>query len=116
MQRLFSTFPGQWPGVGLLLLRLVVGIGAGIQGATYLVNTKAPASTAYAAAALAIASGASLLIGFVTPGATTVAGLSFVVLASPSAGSGAGLFLERPGALALAVVAKEQTQIERAHV
>lgn len=25
MQRLFSTFPGSWPGLGLLLLRLTVG-------------------------------------------------------------------------------------------
>ncbi len=25
MQRLFSTFPGSWPGLGLLLLRLTIG-------------------------------------------------------------------------------------------
>jgi uncharacterized membrane protein YphA (DoxX/SURF4 family) len=105
LQRLFSTFPGQWPGVGLLLLRLVVGVGAGVQGGTYFVNAEAPAITTQAAAALAIVSGASLLIGFLTPGATTVAGLAFVMLASPSGAPAAGLFLDRPGALSLALVA-----------
>ena len=104
MQRTLSTFPGQWPGVGLLLLRLVVGITAGLQGGTYLLNTDAPASTTQAAAAVAIAGGASLIIGFMTPGATTVAGVALLILASSSPGS-AGLFLDRPGALSLALVA-----------
>jgi uncharacterized membrane protein YphA (DoxX/SURF4 family) len=105
LQRLFSTFPGQWPGVGLLLLRLVVGTGAGVQGGTYLANAAAPDIARQAAAAVAIASGAALLIGFVTPGATVTAGLAFVILALPSAGPAAGLFLDRPGALSLALVA-----------
>lgn len=26
MQRLFSTFPGSWPGLGLLILRITVGL------------------------------------------------------------------------------------------
>jgi uncharacterized membrane protein YphA (DoxX/SURF4 family) len=89
----------------LLLLRLVVGITAGLQGGTYLLNTDAPASTTQAAAAVAIAGGASLIIGFMTPGATTVAGVALLILASSSPGSAGGLFLDRPGALSLALVA-----------
>ena len=68
-------------------------------------NAEAPAITMHAAAALAIVSGASLLIGFLTPGATTVAGLAFVMLAFASGAPAAGLFLDRPGALSLALVA-----------
>jgi hypothetical protein len=105
LQRLFSTFPGRWPGVGLLLLRLVVGTGAGVQGGTYLATATAPDITTQAAAAVAIASGASLVLGFVTSGATATAGLAFVILALPSAGPAARLFLDRPGALSLALVA-----------
>jgi len=105
LQRLFSTFPGRWPGVGLLLLRLVVGTGAGVQGGTYLATATAPDITTQAAAAVAISSGASLVLGFVTSGATATAGLAFVILALPSAGPAARLFLDRPGALSLALVA-----------
>jgi uncharacterized membrane protein YphA (DoxX/SURF4 family) len=105
LQRLFSTFPGRWPGVGLLLLRVVVGVTAGIQGGTFLVNAAAPAVTTRAVAMLAIASGASLVVGFFTPGATALAGLSLVILAGALPGPAAGLFLDRPGALSLSLVA-----------
>jgi uncharacterized membrane protein YphA (DoxX/SURF4 family) len=65
-------------------------------------NVEVPAPTTRGAAVLAIASGTTLLIGFLTPGATTVAALAFVTLAWASP---AGVFLDRPGALSLAVVA-----------
>jgi uncharacterized membrane protein YphA (DoxX/SURF4 family) len=65
-------------------------------------NAEAPATTTRGAAVLAIASGTTLLIGFLTPAATTVAALAFVTLAW---GSPAVVFLDRPGALSLAVVA-----------
>jgi uncharacterized membrane protein YphA (DoxX/SURF4 family) len=70
-----------------------------------LVNVEAPAITMHAAAALAIVSGASLVLGLLTPGATIVAGLAFVMLASASGAPAAGVFLDRPGALSLALVA-----------
>jgi len=65
LQRLFSTFPGGWPGVGLLLLRVAVGTVIVAQGALYLAG--AAAFSVWLAGLLAIASGASLLLGFLTP-------------------------------------------------
>jgi uncharacterized membrane protein YphA (DoxX/SURF4 family) len=65
LQRLFSTFPGGWPGVGLLLLRVAVGAIIAVQGALYLAG--AAAFSVWIAGFLAIASGASLLLGFLTP-------------------------------------------------
>jgi uncharacterized membrane protein YphA (DoxX/SURF4 family) len=105
LQRLFPTFPGRWPGVGLLLLRVVVGVTAGVQGGAYLVNAEAAAVAPRTAAVLAIASGASLLIGYLTSGATALAGLSLVMLAAASPVPAAGPFLNRPGALSVALVA-----------
>ena len=93
------------PGVGLLLLRLVVGITAGLQGGTYLLNTRRSRPARRKPQPRSIAGGASLIIGFMTPGATTVAGLALLILASSSPGSAGGLFLDRPGALSLALVA-----------
>ena len=68
-------------------------------------NAEAPAITTRGAAVLAIASGATLLIGFLTPAATTVAGFAFVTLAWTSPIPAASVFLDRPGALSLALVA-----------
>lgn len=65
LQRLFSTFPGGWPGVGLLLLRVAVGAIIAVQGTLYLAG--AAALSVWIAGLLAIASGASLLLGFLTP-------------------------------------------------
>jgi uncharacterized membrane protein YphA (DoxX/SURF4 family) len=62
---LFSTFPGGWPGVGLLLLRVAVGTIIALQGSLYLAG--AAALSVWIAGLLAIASGASLLLGFLTP-------------------------------------------------
>jgi uncharacterized membrane protein YphA (DoxX/SURF4 family) len=90
--------------VGLLLLRVVVGVTTGVQGGTYLVNAEASALTT-AAAVVAIASAASLLIGLFTPAATALAGLSLVILAGASPLPAARLFLDRPGAVSLALVA-----------
>ncbi len=60
MQRLFSTFPGGVPGVGLLLLRAVVGGWSILHGGIP-----------------AIAAGGLLAIGFLTP---LAAGLSVAIL------------------------------------
>jgi putative oxidoreductase len=65
MQRLFSTFPGAWPGVGLLLLRLALGT-AVIHDA--LQALQRPGSSAMLIPALAELFGAALLIvGLCTP-------------------------------------------------
>lgn len=61
LQRLFSAFPGGWPGVGLFLLRAAVGLVALIQGGFYL-------SGGYSALGLfGLAAGGALLAGFLTP-------------------------------------------------
>ena len=67
LQRLFSTFPGGWPGVGLLLLRAAVGITAGLQGAVWLTEVGSPSLRTPALGLMAVAGGASLLLGFLTP-------------------------------------------------
>ena len=74
MRRLFSTFARGWPGVGLLLLRLVVGI-ALIGGAVAKLNSS-PSFQLSALCVLAIGLAPLLLAGLWTP----VAGTLVVVL------------------------------------
>lgn len=65
MQRLFSTFPGGWPGVGLLVLRLaaaiplMIGLRPELQGL--------PHAASFALHVIAIVAGIFLLAGFWTP-------------------------------------------------
>lgn len=71
LQRLFSTFAGGWPGVGLLLLRLLTGAALlyfGIVGAT-----EVRSSTMIALQIVAAAAGILLLIGLWTPAAGALA-------------------------------------------
>ena len=75
LQRLFSTFPRGWPGVGLLLLRAVVGATAAIQGTYYLANGDNPAILTLIVAMLMVVGGASLVMGLLTPLAGVVTGL-----------------------------------------
>ena len=70
MRRLFSTFARGWPGVGLLLLRLVVGIVL-IWRAVEKLSSTAPIY-ATAVHAIAISAGLLLLIGLWTPVAGAV--------------------------------------------
>jgi uncharacterized membrane protein YphA (DoxX/SURF4 family) len=79
LQRLFATFPTGSPGVGLLVLRLVVALSLVVHGAACLgrdstLGTSAVAVTAALTAAL-------LLIGLLTPLAGSVAALTSVGLA-----------------------------------
>ena len=74
MRRLFSTFARGWPGVGLLLLRLVVGIALAWRAIDKLSST-APINV-IAVLAIAISAGLLLLIGLWTP----VAGAAVVLI------------------------------------
>jgi putative oxidoreductase len=65
VQRLFSIFPGGWPGGGLLILRLVTGGILVMHGATEFVPAAGWSSTA--TAAVQIVSGLFLLLGLWTP-------------------------------------------------
>ncbi len=81
MQRLFCAFPAGRPGAGLLLLRSAVGLTAVLNGAVWLAggNQTAAALSSLVAGALAVASGALLLLGFLTPIAASVSGLGIAV-------------------------------------
>ena len=75
MQRLFSTFPSGWPGAGLLLLRLCLGITL-----IHIGFVTFPSSAADAIAivenVIAIAAGLLVLAGFWTPLAGGLAALA----------------------------------------
>jgi hypothetical protein len=64
---LFSTFPGGWPGIGLLLLRAAIGVTTIIQGGLYLSEPDNLTLGTGTVGAVAIASGTLLLSGFLTP-------------------------------------------------
>jgi uncharacterized membrane protein YphA (DoxX/SURF4 family) len=70
-----STFPGGWPGVGLLLLRAAVGVVIVVQGAVCLVEGVNLKLGAWLIDVLAIACGVSLLAGFLTSLASILASL-----------------------------------------
>jgi putative oxidoreductase len=65
MQRLYTTFPNEWPGTGLLLLRLAEGIPSVVDGA--MNAWKSAATLAVIPHAIDIVSGLLLLIGLWTP-------------------------------------------------
>jgi putative oxidoreductase len=65
LQRLFSTFPNSWPGVGLLLLRLCLCIALLYFGIAGLSNPSE--ATAVAQELIAAAGGILLLAGLWTP-------------------------------------------------
>ena len=75
LQRFFCTFPSQWPGVGLLLLRAIVGATAVVQGGMCLADRSTLTLASLIAGFLSITSGAFLLIGFLTPLAGLMVGL-----------------------------------------
>ena len=103
MQRYFSTFPGSLPGVGLLLLRIVVGGGATIQGVVSLRQPSELSVLMWIGAVLAVVSGLAVLAGFVTPASGVVAGLStFAIVVMRVAPAGPG-FIDPFAALILAI-------------
>src|ERR1700755_1409341 len=67
LQRLFSAFPGGWPGGGLLLLRVAIGVTAAVQGREYLTDPGGGSFEAWLAGSIVMASGVAPLIGFLTP-------------------------------------------------
>jgi uncharacterized membrane protein YphA (DoxX/SURF4 family) len=81
LERLFSTFLRGRPGIGLLLLRVALGIAAVSQGVLCLPGTSGSSSLSWSQWTLALAliiSGAALVVGCLTPLAGFVAGLYFL--------------------------------------
>ena len=81
LQRLCSTFPGGAPGIGLLLLRVAVGVAAVAVGAQYLRGSSGPTWAKWLLGPLLTTSGAALAIGFLTPYGGLLVGLSFLGIA-----------------------------------
>src|SRR5205807_2527387 len=92
VQRMFSAFPDGRPGVGLLLLRLAAGLTAIAQGAVHLTHTSSPAFGVWAIGYIAIASGAGVLVGFLTPGTGIALGLTIPLFWFPVRAE--GVFLD----------------------
>jgi len=76
LQRIFfSTFPGGWPGAGLLLLRAAVGLTVVVGGGSYLAAPRDPTPVTWAVGLLAIAVGLSIQVGFLTSASGILIGL-----------------------------------------
>ena len=78
MQRLFSTFPEGWPGIGLAFLRVVAAIPTVRQSLARLVGVQPPVATLEVVAASAAL---FLLAGLWTPVAGIVIGVAELSLA-----------------------------------
>jgi hypothetical protein len=81
LQRLYSTFPGGNPGLGLLLLRVAVGFSAAAQGVFYLSGPSNPSPGKWILGLVLIVSGMALTAGFFTPAAGVLLGLCFLGIA-----------------------------------
>lgn len=64
LQRLFSIFPANWPGLGLLILRLTIGTTFVVHGISIEQNAALPKLLVAVAAALA---GTLMIVGLWTP-------------------------------------------------
>ena len=84
MRRLYSTFADSWPGVGLLLMRLVGGAALVVRAHSTLGGS--PWITETLASACLASSGILLIPGLWTPIAGTVA--AFIVLGQMLTGAG----------------------------
>jgi hypothetical protein len=106
VQRFFSTFPGRWPGVGLLLLRTLLGVISVWQSWSYLELATSPTALAWVFAVVAPLAGGSLLAGALTPASSAVAGISLLIVDMAGGPGTAGLLpLNRVGTTCMSVVA-----------
>ena len=80
LQRLFSTFPGGKPGIGLLLLRVALGGMALTFGALFL-SSRIEHAGVWVIASVLIIGGVALVIGFLTPFASLGIGLCVLGMA-----------------------------------
>jgi hypothetical protein len=104
VQRSFSTFPGSWPGAGLLLLRLVAGGAAVVRGSIYLVGLTDASLAAGLLGVVTVAGGTFLVAGFLTPGAGIAAGAGVAAIVS-GAGAAPGVALSADAVTAFFVLA-----------
>jgi len=79
LQRFFSSFPEGWPGIGLIFLRLTVAVNAIICGMEALVGPNHHTVSVWAVGSLAIALGAAIVVGFLTPAASAAATVGYLM-------------------------------------
>jgi uncharacterized membrane protein YphA (DoxX/SURF4 family) len=79
LQRLFSSFPEGWPGTGLIFLRLAIALNAISSGVGALVGSSSHATSVWAVGSLAIAVGAAIFVGFLTPAASAAATVGYLL-------------------------------------
>lgn len=101
LQKLFSTFPEGWPGVGLALMRLTVALSAIVQGVNTLIGSRAEIFGC-AIGWVEILVGTTLIIGFLTPIAGVCASLGNLASSASSLTSGGNT--NAIGSLYLAVI------------
>ena len=82
MQRIFSTFPGAMPGIGLLVLRLFLGTSVLIHSAFFLLSQEHSSLWALFVFLAGVGCGSFILIGFLTPIASVLVVLtaSYILL------------------------------------
>jgi uncharacterized membrane protein YphA (DoxX/SURF4 family) len=81
LQRSYSTFPGGRPGIGLLLLRVAVGLAAAAGGIFYFSGPHSSSSGKSILGMVLIIGGVSLAAGFLTPLAGLLIGICFLGIA-----------------------------------
>jgi uncharacterized membrane protein YphA (DoxX/SURF4 family) len=81
LQRLYSTFPGGRPGVGLLLLRVAVGLSAAAAGIFCVAGPFNSSLEKWLLGLVLIISGTALTAGFLTPIAVLLVGFCFLGIA-----------------------------------
>lgn len=81
LQRLYSTFPGGRPGIGLLLLRGAVGLAAAAGGVFYFSGPSGSSSEKSILGAVLIIGGVLQAAGFLAPLAGLVIGICFLGIA-----------------------------------
>jgi uncharacterized membrane protein YphA (DoxX/SURF4 family) len=81
LQRLYSTFPGGRPGIGLLLLRVAVGLAAAAAGVLYFSGPSRSSSEEWILGVVLILGGVLLAAGFLTPVAGLLIGICFLGIA-----------------------------------
>lgn len=89
LQRLFPMFPAGWPGVALLLLRITVGAASLVEGFWYLSGGHKSSTATVFCCILFILGGIFLVIGFLSPLGSALAGIgglgnAFFWIATPS--------------------------------
>ena len=84
LQRTFSGFPTGYPGLALLLLRLIVGGAASSQAWLLITANHGAVHTSVVVALLSFVTGLALIIGFMTPiaGVLLAAGAVLLTVAS----------------------------------